>query len=75
MAQQKYWDAATRKVIAERMGPAKPIRFFTEEEALTMAAVMDRILPQDDRTEERRIALLPVLDDRMYLNKIDGYRL
>jgi hypothetical protein len=74
MAQHKYWDAATRKLIAERMSPAKPIRFFTEHEAQTLAAVMDRILPQDDRIEERRIALLPVLDDRLFLNKIDGYR-
>jgi hypothetical protein len=74
MAQYKYWDAATRSVIAERMGPPKPIRFFNEEEALTLAAVMDRILPQEDRTEDRKIELLPVLDDRLFHHKIDGYR-
>jgi hypothetical protein len=74
MAQRKYWDAATRRVIDERMGPSKAMRFFTEEEALTLAAVMERVLPQEDRTDDRRIALLPVLDERMYLNKIDGYR-
>lgn len=39
-----------------------------------MKAVMDRILPQEDRTADRRIALLPVLDERLYLNRIDGYR-
>ncbi len=74
MAQRKYWDAATRRVIDERVGQSKPIRFFTEDEALTMAAVMDRILPQEDRTDDRKIALLPVLDDRLHEHRIDGYR-
>src|SRR6185437_6991451 len=52
----------------------KPIRFFTPDEARTMYAVVDRILPQDDRTDERRIPILPSIDERLYENKLDGYR-
>ena len=74
LRQQKYWDAATRKLVLSRLEPEKPLRFFTDEEAATMAAVVDRILPQDDRTPERRIPLLPEIDERLAVNKIDGYR-
>jgi hypothetical protein len=72
--QKSYWDAATRKVVFDRVNSVPPIRFFTPEEAATMAAVMDRILPQEDRTMDRRIPLLPMLDDRLFHNKIEGYR-
>lgn len=72
--QQAFWDEATRKLVLDRMSKPQPIRFFTPEKATTMAAVVDRILPQEDRSPSRRIALLPVLDDRLFLNRIDGYR-
>jgi hypothetical protein len=74
LKQKKYWDAATRKVVEERVSKTKPIRFFTEEEARTMEAVVDRILPQEDRTEERRIAILPGIDERLFENRIEGFR-
>lgn len=74
MSQRAYWDAATRKLVDERMGPSKPIRFFTEAEAATMTAVLDRILPQEDRLPVQRIALLPPLDTRLFENRIEGYR-
>ena len=32
------------------------------------------LLPQDDRTEERRIPILPGIDERLYENRIEGYR-
>ena len=74
MSQRAYWDAATRKLVEQRLGPSKPIRFFTESEAITMTAVLDRILPQDDRLPSQRIPLLPVLDERLHTNRIEGYR-
>ena len=39
-----------------------------------MYAVVDRVLPQDDRTDERRIPILPEIDERLYENRIEGYR-
>ena len=74
LAQQKYWDEHTRNVVVERVTNEKPIRFFNEAEERTMLAVVDRILPQDDRTPERRIPLLPSLDERLFVNRIEGYR-
>jgi hypothetical protein len=74
LKQKRYWDAATRRVIEERVSKQKPIRFFTLEEARTMEAVVDRILPQDDRIDERRIKILPDIDERLYQNRLDGYR-
>ncbi len=72
--QQAFWDEATRKVVLDRMTRALPIRFFTPEEARTMGAVFDRILPQEDRSPSRRIPLLPGIDDRLFHNRIEGYR-
>jgi hypothetical protein len=74
LKQKRYWDAATRKVVEERVSREKPIRFFTPEEARTMLAVVDRIMPQEDRMDERRIPILPEIDERLYKNKLDGYR-
>lgn len=74
LKQKPYWDAATRRLIEERVSKQKPIRFFTPDEARTMYAVVDCVLPQNDRTEERRIPILPALDERLYENRIEGYR-
>lgn len=74
LKQKRYWDATTRKVVDERVSHTKPIRFFTPEEARTMEAAVDRILPQDDRIDERRIHILPGIDERLYENRLEGYR-
>ena len=42
---------------ASRKGPA--IRFFSQEEAPLLSAVIDRVMPQDDRAEGRTIPILP----------------
>jgi hypothetical protein len=39
-----------------------------------MQAIIDRILPQDDRSDASRIPILPFLDERLHLNCIEGYR-
>jgi hypothetical protein len=74
MTQQAFWDQATRDVVEQRLATPAPIRFFTPLEAVTLAAVLDRVLPQDDRQAEQRIPLLSVLDERLFTNRIDGYR-
>ncbi len=74
LSQQAYWDATTRRVVLERITNIPAIRFFNPTEAATMLAVTDRILPQEDRTPARRIAILPALDERLYVNRMEGYR-
>lgn len=74
LAQQAYWDEATRRVVLDRVRQVPPFRFFTPEEAALMEAVCARLLPQDDRDSEHRIPLAPRVDARLYAGVIDGYR-
>jgi len=74
LSQQDYWGEATRDLVVRRVEEVPPIRFFSPVEARTMGAVVDRILPQEDRTENRRIPILPIIDERLFANRIEGYR-
>ncbi len=74
LGQKKYWDEATRTVVLQRVEKIPLIRFFTEAEACTMLAVVDRILPQEDRTPARRIPILPGIDERLFIGRIEGYQ-
>lgn len=74
MSQKAYWDAATRQLVEDRLYHVPPIRFFTLEELPTIEAVVNRILPQDDRVPEKKIPVLHYIDERLFKNIIDGYR-
>ena len=74
LAQKNYWDAATRDVVLERVNRRLPIRFFTADEERTLLAVVSRIIPQEDRLFERRIDILGAIDDRLFHNRLEGYR-
>jgi hypothetical protein len=72
--QQKFWDARTREVVLDRVHNVPLIRFFAPEEAKLMEAVASRILPQDDRDEQHRIPIVPMIDKRLFEGRRDGYR-
>lgn len=74
LGQQDNWDEATRNAIDERIASVPPIRFFNAEEAALLAAVVHRILPQDDRIAERRIPIVPFIDERLFKNELNGFR-
>lgn len=74
MRERRYWDAATRDIVEQRLESPPPLRFFTEAEAATLTAVFDRLMPQDDRLPPARIPLLPTLDKRLHENRIEGFR-
>lgn len=74
LSQQKYWETATRDLVHKRVTEATPVRFFSFEEAETMRAVVDRILPQEDRTEAYRIEILPGVDKRLHEGRTEGFR-
>ena len=74
LAQKNFWDEATRNVVTSRTTDVPPVRFFSEKEAELINAVIARIIPQDDRTPEKHIPILPVVDDRLYKNELPGYR-
>ena len=72
--QKAFWDEATRAVIETRVNDVPPIRFFTPDELKTVTALMNRLIPQDDRDEEHRIPVVNYVDERLYSGRIDGYR-
>lgn len=74
LKQSKTWDLATRQVVTERVEQPPAVRFFSTDEAKLLQAVIDRVLPQDDRDEARTIAILPALDERLFTNSLNGYR-
>lgn len=74
LGQQDYWDEATREAVTRRVLAVPHIRFFDPEEAALLEAVVNRFLPQEDRTPEMRIPIVPFIDERLYTNTLNGYR-
>lgn len=74
MAQRKFWDDTTRQTVKQRVKDPPPRRFFSESEWNFWATVFEHLLPQTDRTPERRIPLIPSLDERLHEGRTIGYR-
>jgi hypothetical protein len=74
LSQQNFWDEATRTLVQKRVEQVPAMRFFSPDEARLMQAILDRILPQDDRDAAHTIPLLPFIDERLYSGRINGYR-
>jgi hypothetical protein len=74
LSQKSFWDEATRKIVTERVEKIPPIRFFSGAEFALMTAVCNRILPQEDRDDQHKIPVVHYIDERLYLNRLDGYR-
>jgi hypothetical protein len=74
LSQQAFWDEATRSVVLDRVEHVPPIRFFSPEQAQLMQAIADRVMPQADRDEAHKIPVVNYIDERLYIDRIDGYR-
>jgi len=74
MRQQGAWDEATRHTVVARVEQTLRVRFFSPEETALLEAIVNRILPQDDRAEERTIPIVPAIDERMFKNELNGFR-
>ena len=74
LAQQDFWDEATRTVVNQRVHQVPPIRFFTPTETAIMLLVCEHILPQGDRIPSSRIPIVPFIDERLFLRHGPGYR-
>jgi hypothetical protein len=70
---RRSWDPATSGLIDERMGirPGQPLRFFTDDEAVTGRAFCDTCTAQD---ENPRIPVLEMIDLRLDAGQLDGYQ-
>jgi len=74
LSQQAFWDETTRKKVLDRVTNIPEIYFFTSEELPVIQAVFDHIIPQDDRAADKKIPIVPFVDQRLHKNRIDGYR-
>lgn len=74
LAQQHAWDEHTREVVLGRVATVPPIRFFDDAAARFWTLMFDHLLPQSDRTSERRIPIVNVVDARLYEDRTPGYR-
>jgi hypothetical protein len=72
--QQMRWENATRNTVIDRLTQQPPLRFFEGAQAELMQAVIDRVLPQDDRDAGRTIPILPTIDERLSKNALNGFR-
>ncbi len=74
LSQQAFWDETTRKKVLDRVTNIPDIYFFTSEELPVIRAIFDHILPQSDRAADKKIPIVPFVDQRLHENRIDGYR-
>ena len=74
LAQSRFWDAATRNMINQRVESPPPMRFFDEDQWRFWTVVFDHLIPQTDRTQDRRIPIVAPLDQRLFGNRTVGYR-
>jgi hypothetical protein len=74
LAQERAWEAATRNLIRDRVSRTPAISFFTPDEARFLETVVEHLLPQGDRSMERRIPIVPRIDERLQSGRTPGYR-
>jgi hypothetical protein len=74
LEQRGHWDEATRQVVLDRMHNIPTIKYFTLTEVEILQAVCDRVMPQDDRPKDQRIAIVPWIDQRCHFHLSDGTR-
>lgn len=74
LRQKSFWDAETRSLVLERINKVPAIRFFSPSESELMRQVCEHIIPQSDRDAARRISIVNFVDNRLFENRIDGYR-
>jgi len=74
LSQKKNWEEATRTVVEKRVLKIPPLRFFSADEGRLIEAILSRVMPQDDRADDRRIPILPILDERLHKNSLNGFR-
>lgn len=71
LSETSHWDPVTRAVVMKRVEDVPPLRFFDEHEARTLRAFCDLVLAQDS---EPRIPVLEMVDEKLYENRLDGFR-
>jgi hypothetical protein len=61
-------------VVFARLRKVPRLRFFTAQEARTVNAIADRLLPQDDHEPHERVPITPFIDQALFDDDTDGIR-
>jgi len=68
------WDEQTWQAVQDRITGNPSARFLTDAEVSTLEAIVDRILPQPDRTKDHKVPIVPWIDAKLFHDRRDGYR-
>ena len=71
LTQASDWDELTREMMERRAAETPPVRFFTPPEVRCLRAFLDVVLAQD---AEPRIPVLEMVDQKLHLGRLDGFR-
>lgn len=66
------WNEQTRDVVRKRMKELPQRRFLTIAQWSLLEAIVDRLIPQPDRSTP--VAIVPWIDDMLHHNRGPGYR-
>ena len=74
LAQQQFWDAATRRTVLERVSETPGVTYFDADEERFWTLVFEHLIPQSDRIESRRVPIVNAVDRRLACERSSGYR-
>jgi hypothetical protein len=71
MASMSEWDAATTRIVQERMSVSVQLSFFRSEEHATVRRFCDIVMAQDS---EPRIPIAELVDAKLHAGRLDGFQ-
>jgi hypothetical protein len=74
LAAADTWEDRTRELVLSRVHDVPALTFFSTEEAQVLDAIIDRLIPQQDRTAAPRVPITPWIDRMLADDDTDGFR-
>jgi hypothetical protein len=74
LAATDTWEDRTRDLVLSRVSDVPASRFFSHLEARVLDAIVERLLPQHDRTPAAKIPITPWIDHMLATDDTDGFR-
>lgn len=74
LAQRGHWDKATRDVVLDRVHNVPGLTHFSGERRRTLEALCERVVPQQQRPDDRRVPIAPWIDAHCSSEQLDGFR-
>jgi hypothetical protein len=74
LAAADTWEDRTRELVLSRVSDPPALRFFSEGEARVLDAIVERLVPQHDRTQAAKVPITPWIDHMLATDDTDGFR-